>query len=407
MSELDPTQSHASRAGAILAGNIVPQIAATIVVIARFVSKGYLRRSWGADDSVLALAWLSSLTLTICSCVQTKYGAGMHDADVPDWAMKPSFQLRYGTVLLYSLVVSLTKISVCLFYLRVFANRTSRYLSIACIVFVCLYTIPIECLNIFQCQPIDAAYDPVKIATAKCIDTMPGFYISAGCSIFVDIWLIVQVVPMILPLQVPRRQKIALIFVVSLGWIIIVASIVRLVRLSRALKSSDKNWDSYDASIWTAIECNIGLICVSAPATKPLLQKMAPEFMRSLSNPTSYPAGTYQLQSGKRRTGAGTFPLRSEESGLRSQAGIYEHEDSGVYGGKSGRTGPGGTFWETTVTARVRGDGESEEEVLAGVRNAITKNIEVTVESADKGSSGAESFVSDESGSAGPRGARY
>lgn len=62
---------------------------------------------------------------------------------------------------------------------------------------------------------------------------------------------------------------------------VIVASVVRVVRISTILHEEDKTWASYDSSIWSAVEVDVGLICVSAPATRKLMKKIAPGFMRS------------------------------------------------------------------------------------------------------------------------------
>lgn len=164
------------------------------------------------------------------SCLQTRYGAGQHVWNVPLSSLKPGLQLAYGTLLVYNLALSLTKISVCLFYLRVFgsssssASRTNRLLCIACIGFVVAYTIPLEVVSIVQCRPPDAVWNTAPGESAQCIDTIPAFYTSAACNMAVDLWLIAYAVPRVLPLPLPRRQKVVLLFFVSLGWMYVVWS---------------------------------------------------------------------------------------------------------------------------------------------------------------------------------------
>ena len=69
------------------------------------------------------------------------------------------------------------------------------------------------------------------------------------------------VVPRVRELHIRRGQKIALFGIVSLGWLVVVASIVRVVRFSALLQSPDPAWASYDISIWTDVEVNVGIIC--------------------------------------------------------------------------------------------------------------------------------------------------
>jgi hypothetical protein len=172
------------------------------------------------------------------SCLQTKYGAGYHEILVPLSDLKPAFQLSYGTLIVYQLDLSLTKISICLFYLRVFVDRLSRHLVFGTLVVIGLYTIPCEAVSIFQCSPIGGVYD--FTLQSKCIDTLPCFYISSIANILLDAWLIALVASRIWKLRMAHRQKIALLSVITLGWLVIIAAIVRVIRITLILHQQDK-----------------------------------------------------------------------------------------------------------------------------------------------------------------------
>ncbi|KAF4536502.1 Integral membrane protein [Lasiodiplodia theobromae] len=287
------TSSPPSRAPLILLGNILPQSLATLFVLARITTKSLLSHTWGPDDTTLTLSWLSSLALTVLSCLQTRYGAGQHLATVPLSNVKPSLQLAYATLLLYNLTLCLTKVSVSLFYLRVFADRWNKHLSLAALAFVVVYTVPLEVVSIAQCRPVAGVWDRALVAEgkAKCIDTIPAFYTSAVCNILADVWLIGHAVPRVLGLQMGRRQKGLLLFFLSLGWLTIIAAIIRAVRISTILRSADKTWVSYDSSIWSAVEVDVGLICASAPATWKLVKRVAPRFAEAMTSGRSSSSG--------------------------------------------------------------------------------------------------------------------
>ncbi|KAB2569614.1 hypothetical protein DBV05_g11712, partial [Lasiodiplodia theobromae] len=281
----------ATRAPLILLGNILPQSLATLFVLARIATKSLLSHTWGPDDTTLTLSWLSSLALTVLSCLQTRYGAGQHLATVPFSNLKPSLQLAYATLLLYNLTLCLTKVSITLFYLRVVADRWNRALSLAALAFVVVYTVPLEVVSIAQCVPPAAVWDRAGHPGAKCIDTIPAFYASAVCNILADVWLIGHAVPRVLGLQMGRRQKGLLLFFLSLGWLTIIAAIIRAVRISTILRSADKTWVSYDSSIWSAVEVDVGLICASAPATWKLVKRVAPRFAEAMTSGRSSSSG--------------------------------------------------------------------------------------------------------------------
>ncbi|KAL1640002.1 hypothetical protein SLS58_007428 [Diplodia intermedia] len=272
-----------SRTGEVLVGNIVPQIIASFFVIARIISKACIRRKWGADDTMLCIAWSTSIVLTTLSCALTAYGAGIHAAELPAQALDTNLKLQYASLLIYILTLSLTKIAICLFYLDIFADPLNRRLAQAALAYIVAYTLPLLALSIFQCAPIAAYWDKSLAAdpAARCVPMHPHFWACAVCNMLADAWLAAQVVPNIVPLQIPRRQKVALLGVVSLGWLVLAASVVRIVRIRAIPDGSDFTWASYDVTIWSAVEVDAGLVCVAAPAAKPLVKWFAPGWLRA------------------------------------------------------------------------------------------------------------------------------
>ncbi|OJD29638.1 uncharacterized protein BKCO1_7600045 [Diplodia corticola] len=338
---LGPANATKSRTGEILVGNIVPQAVASTFVIARIISKAFIRRKWGADDTMLCIAWSTSLVLTTLSCVLTNYGAGIHASELPPWALSTNLKLQYASLLFYILTLSLTKLTICLFYLSIFADPLNRRLALALLAFIVAYTLPLLLLSIFQCAPIAANWDK-QIASSphtRCLPMRPHFWACAACNILADALLAAQVVPNILPLQLPRRQKAALLAVVSLGWLVVLASVIRLVRITAipaattAAAGGDFTWASYDVTIWSAVEVDTGLVCVAAPATKPLVKRLAPGLWRALA--------------------------RGEGGDADGGAGMRLGNLEAVTGGDAGRRGEEGEEEERRA-AKAAGDGGGE-----------------------------------------------
>ena len=119
------------------------------------------------------------------------------------------------------------------------------------------------------------------------------------------------VAPRILSLKMAHRQKYALMGIVMLGLFVVVAGIVRMVRVGTTLNKYntvgfDPSWDSYDVSIWTSVEIYVSLMCAAAPGIKPLISKILPKLLgssyRSRSRTTGQPGNTYELNSKMKRT---------------------------------------------------------------------------------------------------------
>ncbi|KAF9633317.1 putative integral membrane protein [Lasiodiplodia theobromae] len=354
---------------------------------------------------MLCIAWTFSIALTVLSCVLTDYGAGIHTDELPYWALKTNRKLQYASLLLYNLTLSLTKITICLFYLDIFADPLNRRLALAALTFIVLYTIPLETMSIFQCTPIAGYWDKEVAATATCVPMQPHFYVSAVCNMLADAWLAVQVVPNILPLQIPRRQKIVLLFVVSLGWLVIVASIIRLVRISAIPDGTDFTWASYDITIWSAVEVDTGLVCVAAPSTKPLFKKIAPEFLKSLGSsssssetfgPDGVAPGSYPLQSIAGTQGPGRWRHGGSKGTLRLNSVTEEREEEDtvaaaiaakeieVGGGDAPGWGVGGLLRSLSGKRNKRGSLASTVSTESTGMGEIMKRVELTVETTER-----------------------
>ena len=72
-----------------------------------------------------------------------------------------------------------------------------------------------------------------------CISIVPTFYAISVANIISDVWLILFVVPRVLKLRMPKKQKIILICVITLSWMVVVAALVRLVKTSALVHSTD------------------------------------------------------------------------------------------------------------------------------------------------------------------------
>lgn len=165
----------------------------------------------------LTLQKVLSIALTILACLQTRYGIGKHIQDVSPAFLETGLKLEYGNRIPYFLSLGFTKVSICLFYLRVFRERYSRIIAMGTMGFTILFTVPTVIVTIFQCSPISGFWD--KTIKFTCINTNPSFYAAAACNIAADTVLIILVVFSVLSLKLERRQKLVLLIVISSGWL--------------------------------------------------------------------------------------------------------------------------------------------------------------------------------------------
>ncbi|TLD06232.1 uncharacterized protein PgNI_08916 [Pyricularia grisea] len=195
----------------------------------------------------------------------------------------------YLGLILYQVCLCLTKFSILSFYLRMFGTwrPLERRLAWATVTFVVAFGIPLLFGSIFICHPATGTSFLVGTPeTDKCFPFTPLLIASASLHTTTDAWLIVLVIPCVWRLDIAPRQKAALGVVLSLGVFVIAAS---LTRLQLSLHSNympvgggggggegGKAGNTLAFFVMTILECDVALICASAPTLRPLLARLWP-----------------------------------------------------------------------------------------------------------------------------------
>lgn len=146
------------------------------------------------------------------------------------------------------------------------------------IIFMVVASIPILIADVLQCNP--ATQSSFFSPDVVCLPPAPILITSTVVHTVLDGWLVIMVIPVVTSLKIPKRQKAALMGMLSLGGFVILASAARLSSILKQDKSSDITWVIADFDIWTVLEVSLGIVCACAPAIRPLLQKVFPRLMR-------------------------------------------------------------------------------------------------------------------------------
>ncbi len=98
-------------------------------------------------------------------------------------------------------------------------------------------------------------------------------------NIFTDLMVAIIPVRGIWSLQIPRRQKLALLGILTIGWFVCIVSVLRVYALNVLHNHpDDQTYYSAPAAYWSAIESNLAIVCASLPALKPLIVRIVPVF---------------------------------------------------------------------------------------------------------------------------------
>ena len=130
----------------------------------------------------------------------------------------------------------MTKIAILNLYLRLAVEKKFRRLVWGCMAFVVISATASVLASTFQCTPIHKAWVSVP---GSCINVNALFFANAALDIFQDAVIYVLPIRMLYQIQIPNRQKIALMGVFVVGGFVVITGMVRLNFLKRAQDSPD------------------------------------------------------------------------------------------------------------------------------------------------------------------------
>jgi hypothetical protein len=128
------------------------------------------------------------------------------------------YQFFQALAVTYKIQISLAKISVCLFLLRIFQARTFRYIAYALIGINAAIGITWALVDSFRCLPTRLIWLGWKNEEpGQCINFINSTLVNCLVNIFVDSILILMPVYEVIKLQLPLRKKltVGLMFVVG------------------------------------------------------------------------------------------------------------------------------------------------------------------------------------------------
>ncbi|KAJ9302737.1 hypothetical protein DTO271G3_111 [Paecilomyces variotii] len=292
-----------SRGGALLVVNIVFTSLSFLVVCMRIYTRLRITGSLGLDDATIIVSMLFAIAMAVAtSLASAQYGWNRHIWDVPLEWIPTSEKLNMMFQVFFSFASSLTKLSLLWFCRRLLgagikgAFRSFNFYLIAAMFVVAAMCITFVCLTIFQCSPVRAFWDLQPNYPYHCLNGNNDVFAASVVNIFTDLLCTVLPMPLIWRLKLPVRQRMAVISIFGVGIVVNVAGAIRTAFVYKSLIASyDSTWVGWPIFLAAAIEINLGLICASAPALRPLVAHFVPRLFQSTRNLASSSLG----QSGR------------------------------------------------------------------------------------------------------------
>ncbi|PVH97526.1 hypothetical protein DM02DRAFT_470119, partial [Periconia macrospinosa] len=263
-----------------------------IFVALRFLSRRYIKAKIGLDDWLTLPGLLFCIGMCIVTIVMVRVtGIGKHlpivaitnPAHVVSWGKG-----AYAIECFHSLAVVFPRLSILASYMRIFIQRRYRYSAYVIGVIIILNSLAGIIVSLAQCHPFSARWSGSEAMTAHCINSMacirafhsfeyqlmlcqPAFRWLVLVNMITDVAMLILPLPVLWALKIGVREKLALIFIFTLGAVGFVTSTIRFTIFFKVKElTTDGTWLSLDLAIWSTIEPAIYLIAACLPPLRPL-----------------------------------------------------------------------------------------------------------------------------------------
>ncbi|KAG7284915.1 hypothetical protein NEMBOFW57_009530 [Staphylotrichum longicolle] len=284
--------------------SITMAIMSSSIVVSRVLFKLLVTHGLSPDDYVI----LFLAVVAAPSVVITHYGTTPNGLGRDIWTLEPQtitdFLFYFFLMaVLYFTQVTLVKLCLLLFYLRIFPGPTVRRLLWGTIIFTSLFGVIFFFVAIFQCSPISFFWEHWDGEhEGSCLNINAIAWANAGISIALDFWMLAIPLAQLKALNLHWKKKIGVGFMFGVGTFVTVMSIVRLQALVEFAKSNNPTWDNFPVSLWSTIEINVGIMCTCMPTLRLMLVRVFPALSAgSRYGKGYYPSGSGQVLSSKAR----------------------------------------------------------------------------------------------------------
>ncbi|PVH99474.1 hypothetical protein DM02DRAFT_488481, partial [Periconia macrospinosa] len=205
----------------------------------------------------------------VCCLVAGRYGLGKHMWALSSYEMRQIGIIHFAFLFVYAWSVSVIKMSIIVFYRRIFGLTWLGWACIAltiCYLVTHLIVLPLFATPLryywdrFLGAPGVMRIDEAKFILAMAIINMTG-----------DILILCIPIRPVLRLHLPVTQKLGVVLTFLLGSFVCFASLYRLMTIIWFADSVDMSWTKSDVFVWSLVEPSVGIISACLPTLRPLL----------------------------------------------------------------------------------------------------------------------------------------
>ena len=206
------------RQGGMLATVVTTTFLACMVVALRLVTRLRIVRNAGWDDYTILFASFGKTIGCGLIIVEIHYGYGRHKVDLTQWQYIEFKKYSYGEWIQTFQTLMFTKISICLFLLRIPVEKHLIRPIQGAIIALIVSNVVLTLLWIFQCNPIASVWNKQTPGSCFSDGQLQRIIISqALVSIISDFVLALFPIVLLWKVQIAPRIKAGLCTLMALG----------------------------------------------------------------------------------------------------------------------------------------------------------------------------------------------
>lgn len=165
---------------------------------------------------------------------------------------------------MFTFAATFVRMSLLQFYYRLTQDSGIRWFTWALHLshaFNACICISFVALVVFQCNPV-SAYWAFPPQLQKCLPEGPVTLGAGIVNCIADLLVASLPIPIVVKLQMPRRQMIGVVLLLSLGFVVTLAGIIRTCFIWKSLMDSyDEMWYAFPLWIAAAVEIDLAMVC--------------------------------------------------------------------------------------------------------------------------------------------------
>ncbi|KAH6977609.1 hypothetical protein EDB80DRAFT_826136 [Ilyonectria destructans] len=276
--------------------NIALVILSILAITSRLSTRAFIVKNVGAEDVLIAIAFLFGLTLSTLYMLSTRYGEGLHIEYLEPVNVPIYTRVMLSQGLIYGLCQMFIRLSYLSLYLRIAPHKTYRLVLYVSMVLVSAFGIAVSVVPMLLCLPFKKLWQ--LDIPGQCINISAFYMFITTTNIVFDIAIYIMPLHILWSLNLPKRQRIGLVLVFGLGFLVLVASVFRLVILVRLLYApsyrgdvdldrGDNTWTTVESLNWSSVEIHLALVLSCTGTFKILIQRFLPGVLEGTSGSTS------------------------------------------------------------------------------------------------------------------------